>query len=141
MQNKEYSLEELKKNLDFGVYGEFKMNTSGQYLLVGQKKILIYEKGKKSKIILYSDIEFLEIIEVFSGGGIEFGLIPTRSNSVILGNDVKIKLVEDEVIINLDIDNDKVLEENKEIIKKIKELFLRFSPDTEIRYNCDPYFL
>lgn len=141
MQNKDYSLEELKKNLDFGVYGEFRMNYSGLYLLMGQKKMVIFEKGKGFSVIFYPEIEFIEIIEVFSGGGIEFGLIPTRSNSIILGNELKIKLKDKEIIITMDIDKDKILEENKEIISKIKELFLRFSPETEIRYNCDPYFL
>lgn len=141
MKYKESSLEELKKNLDFGLYGTFKMNSAGLYLLMGQKKLLIFQKGKESILILYTEIEFIEIIEVFSGGGLEFGLIPTRPNSIILGNQLKIKLKKDEIVINLDIDNDKNLEENKENIEEIKKLFMRFSPDTSIRYNCDPYFL
>jgi len=141
MLNKNSSLEELKKNLDFGVYGTFNLNSSNIYLLMGQKKIVFYEKNKNFKEFLYSDIKFLELIEVFSGGGIEHGLIPTRPNTIVLGNEIKIKLKSEEFVIPLDIDSETSIKTNKENLEKINELFKRFSPETEIKINHDPYFL
>lgn len=141
MLNKENSMEEFKKNLDFGVYGTFKLNCSNFYLFMGQKKLVLYEKGKLNQTIFYKDIQFIEIIEVFSGGGIECGMIPTRPNSIVLGNELKIKLKAEEIVIPFDIDSDSSIKSNKENLEKINEFLLRFCPDIKINYNNDPYFL
>ena len=141
MLNKSFTLEEIKKNLDFGVYGLLDLNNSKTYLLMGQKKAVIYEKNKIYKEFLYSDINFLEIIEVFSGGGIEHGLIPTRPNTIVLGNEIKIKLKLEEFVVPFEIDSEMSIKINKENLDKIKELLGRFSPETKILINHDPYFL
>lgn len=141
MLNKDMILEDFKKNLDFGAYGVFKLNSLNFHLFMGQKKMVLYNKGKLAQTIFYKDIQFIEIIQVFSGGGIECGIIPTRPNSIVLGNELKIKLFLEEIVIPFDIDSENSIKINKENLEHITELFIRFSPETIIKYNYDPYFL
>lgn len=141
MLNMNSSLDEIKKNLDFGVYGTISFNNNTTLFLIGQKKLLIYKKSSIFEIIEYSTINFLEVIEVFSGGGLEFGLIPTRPNFIKLGHEIKIRFNNNEIIIPLEFDDELSDKLNKENLEKILELMERFHPQMDIHYNNDPFYL
>lgn len=141
MLNMNSSLEDIKKNLDFGVYGTISFNSNTVFFLVGQKKFVVYKKNSIFEIIDYSMINFFEIIEVFSGGGLEFGLIPTRPNFIKLGHEIKIRSNNNEIIIPLDFDDETSDKLNKENLEKILELMERFYPQMDIHYNNDPFYL